>query len=115
MLSFFESEHPQLREAAVTTLSYLNQVQICPPALSLISDRDESVRCAAALTLGHLADTDIVDLLGNALNNDTDWQVRRNAAKSLALHADAKIIPTVLIALKDEHWQVRKAHRLPLL
>ncbi|BAY21460.1 HEAT repeat-containing PBS lyase [Calothrix sp. NIES-2100] len=32
----------------------------------------------------------------------------RNAAKPLALHADPKIILTVLLALKDEYWQVRK-------
>jgi HEAT repeat protein len=108
VLSFFDSKYPQLREAAVTTLSYLNQVKICPPALLLMADSDDSVRRATALTLGHLADDNVVDLLSQHLINDTDWQVRRNAAKSLAIHADAKALPSVAIALKDEHWQVRK-------
>lgn len=68
--------------------------------------------------MGHLADDNVVDLLSKAIINDTDWQVRRNAAKSLAIHANAKALPSVAIALKDEHWQVRKFalqvfHKIP--
>jgi HEAT repeat protein len=92
----------------VTTLRYLNQVQICPPALSLINDSDDNVRRATALTLGHLADQEIVTLLSQLLTSDPDWQVRRNAAKSLAIHANSEAIPALKIALEDEHWQVRK-------
>ncbi|AKG21434.1 HEAT repeat domain-containing protein [Calothrix sp. 336/3] len=118
VLSFLNSPHPQLREAAITTLSYLNQVKICPSALALIGDKNELVRRAAALTLGHLADTEIIDLLSNALIKDTDWQVRRNAAKSLVIHANKKAIPSVIIAITDTHWQVRKfalqfVHKVP--
>jgi HEAT repeat protein len=43
-----------------------------------------------------------------SLTTDSDWQVRRNAAKSLALHATAEAIPALGEALQDEHWQVRK-------
>ncbi len=56
VLSFFNSQHPELREAAVTTLRYLNQVQICPKALSLLNDADNNVRRATAITLGYLKD-----------------------------------------------------------
>jgi len=92
----------------VTTLCYLNQVKTCPPALALLSDPVDAVRRAAALTLGHLADDQVVSLLCQALTTDSDWQVRRNAAKSLALHAATEAIPALGKALQDEHWQVRK-------
>lgn len=108
LLPFFQSETAYLREAAVTTLSYLNQVERCQPALALMSDPDDNVRCAAALTLGHLADEEVVPLLGKALASDLNWQVRRNAAKSLRMHASASDIPALRTALEDEHWQVRK-------
>ncbi|MDZ4873656.1 MAG: hypothetical protein CLLPBCKN_003052 [Chroococcidiopsis cubana SAG 39.79] len=89
---FFKSENPELREAAVTTLSYLNQVQRCPPVLKLMQDSDGSVRRATALTLGHLADEEAIALLTQALTTDPDWQVRRNAAKSIFIHAKPSII-----------------------
>lgn len=108
LLPFFQSESACLREAAVDTLSYLNQVERCPPALALMSDPDDNVRCTAALTLGHLADKEVVPLLCKALSSDSNWQVRRNAAKSLRMHASATDIPALRTALEDEHWQVRK-------
>lgn len=108
ILPFFKSKNAVLREAAVTTLRYLNQVERCQPALTLMTDPDESVRRATALTLGHLADIETVSLLCQALTCDQDWQVRRNAAKSLAIHASSDALPALAVALKDEHWQVRK-------
>ncbi len=109
IVPFLQSENAELREAAVTTLRYLNQLQQCPPALSLLMDVDERVRRAAALTLGYLVDAEVIYLLSHALVNDRDWQVRRNAAKSLALHANSEALPALGTALVDEHWQVRKA------
>ncbi|MBW4574254.1 MAG: HEAT repeat domain-containing protein [Aphanothece sp. CMT-3BRIN-NPC111] len=60
VLPFFESENAQLREAAVTTLRYLNQVERCQEAIALMSDPDENVRRSAVLTLGHLVDAEVV-------------------------------------------------------
>jgi HEAT repeat protein len=108
VIPFFVSPHPDLREASVTTLRYLNQVERCQPALALMSDPDEGVRRAAALTLGHLADIEVVLLLCKALRDDPDWEVRRNAAKSLAVHASSEAIAPLEAALEDAHWQVRK-------
>jgi HEAT repeat protein len=108
VLPFFESDHAALREASVTTLRYLNQVERCQPAIVLMSDADDTVRRATALTLGHLADAEVIPTLCQALTSDPDWQVRRNAAKSLALHANPEAVPALQTALSDEHWQVRK-------
>lgn len=109
ILPFFTSDRPELREAAVTTLRYLNQVVRCQPAIALISDPVDKVRRAAALTLGHLTDPEVIPTLCQALIIDADWQVRRDAAKSLLTHSNPEAIPTLEKAMSDEHWQVRKA------
>ncbi|WP_331000586.1 HEAT repeat domain-containing protein [Nostoc sp. NZL] len=109
MLPFLESKNPELREAAVTTLRYINQLEKCPQALNLIFDEEVSVRRAATLTLEHLQDAEVITILCQALTNDSDWQVRRNAAKSLAIHENRQAISALEIALNDEHWQVRKS------
>ena len=105
---FFDSENPALREAAVVTLRYLNQVVRFEPALALASDDSESVRRATMLTLGHLSDEAVVPTLCDALTTDDDWQVRRNAAQALELQKPQTAIPALVSALEDDHWQVRK-------
>lgn len=108
VMPFFESPNPELREASITTLRYLNQVERCKPALALMSDSDEAVRRATALTLGHLADDEVVTMLAQAVTDDPDWEVRRNAAKSLTTHANPSAIASLEKAAEDQHWQVRK-------
>ncbi|MEM6449953.1 MAG: HEAT repeat domain-containing protein [Cyanobacteria bacterium P01_D01_bin.105] len=108
ILPFFESPNPELREASVVTLRYLNQVVRCEPALALAKDNVADVRRSAMLTLGHLTDEEVVPLLCKALTTDADWQVRRNAAQALELHAAANALAPLTQAMEDEHWQVRK-------
>lgn len=108
ILPFLQSPNSDLREAAIVTLRYLNQVERCEPALVLLTDPEASVRRATALTLGHLQDETVISKLSQALLTDSDWEVRRNAAKALAIHANALAIETLEKALKDEHWQVRR-------
>jgi hypothetical protein len=66
------------------------------------------VRREAALTLGHLADEEVIPILSKALREDPDWQVRRNITKALAIHGDGVAIPVLIEAIADEHWQVRR-------
>ena len=108
ILPFFQSDAPELREAAVTTLRYLNQVDRCPLVFDLLIDPEVTVRREVVLTLGYLADEGVIAHLSQALTTDADWQVRRNVAKSLAIHASPDALPTLTTALQDEHWQVRK-------
>ncbi|MGD1854612.1 MAG: HEAT repeat domain-containing protein [Leptolyngbyaceae cyanobacterium] len=108
ILPFFESENPVLREASVVTLRYLNQVVRCEPALALAKDTNDEVRRSAILTLGYLSDEAVVPMLCDAIATDPDWQVRRNAAQSLDLHATAAATPALTQAMADDHWQVRK-------
>ncbi|MFO0128374.1 MAG: HEAT repeat domain-containing protein [Pseudanabaena sp.] len=73
-----------------------------------MSDPDEAVRRATTLTLGHLADDEVVPMLAQAVTDDPDWEVRRNAAKSLTTHANPNAIAALEKAAEDQHWQVRK-------
>ena len=107
-MPFLESDYPELREAAITTLRYLNQVKTSPTALPLLQDPIDFVRREAALTLGHLADAEVIPSLSKALKEDPDWQVRRNVTKALAIHGDGVAIPVLIEAIADEHWQVRR-------
>jgi len=108
ILPFLQSPKAELREAAITTLRYLNQVERCEPALVLLTDPEPTVRRATALTLGHLQDKSVISKLSQALLTDTDWETRRNAAKALAIHADLSAINALEKALNDQHWQVRR-------
>ena len=76
-----------------------------------MSDPVEAVRRATTLTLGHLLDQEVVALLNEDLASDPDWQVRRNAAQSLALHAPSDAVPVLGAALGDE---IGKSASLPL-
>ena len=108
VLPFFESKSPALREASIVTLSYLNQVVRCEPALALAKDPVEEVRRSAMLTLGYLTDDAVVPLLCEAVTADPDWPVRRNAAQALNVHSTEAALPSLTKAMEDEHWQVRK-------
>lgn len=108
ILPFFDSKNPELREASIVTLRYLNQVVRCEPALALAEDKEDTVRRSAMLTFGHLTDEAVIPILCNALINDPDWEVRRNAAKALELHGSKVALSDLVTALEDEHWQVRK-------
>ena len=116
VLPFFNSESAALREASIVTLRYLNQVVRCEPALALAKDPEDTVRRSAILSLGHLTDEAVVPLLCEALApppsqgiaQDPDWQVRRNAAQALDLHATSDALPALTAAMEDDHWQVRK-------
>ncbi|MEL6321965.1 MAG: HEAT repeat domain-containing protein [Cyanobacteria bacterium J06626_14] len=108
VLPFFESDNSTLREASVVTLRYLNQVVKCEPALALAKDHHDEVRRSAILTLGHLNDEAVVPTLCETIATDPDWQVRRNAAQALDLHAADASIPALTAAMEDDHWQVRK-------
>ncbi|MFL0647960.1 MULTISPECIES: HEAT repeat domain-containing protein [Cylindrospermopsis] len=108
LLPFLESEHAELREAAITTLRYLNQVKTSPNAIGLLKDPIDFVRREAALTLGYLTDSQVIPSLIKALKEDPDWQVRRNVTKALAIHGNDGAIPALIEAIADEHWQVRR-------
>lgn len=114
ILPFFESENAVLREAAVTTLRYLNQVEQCQRAIALMSDPEVTVRCAAALTLGHLSAREAIPALCQAIASDSDWQVRKFALQALQKTLDQRTLPALIKALTDEYSDVRREAAIAL-
>ena len=105
---FFDSSHEILRQEAVTTLRYLNQLTHYPPALKLAIDPSINVRKEALLTLAHLDEPEVLPTLHKSLVDDLSWEVRRNAAQALERKSDASSADCLALAIRDEHWQVRK-------
>lgn len=105
---FLDSEHELLRKESVTTLRYLNQLTHFPPALKLAHDPSVNVRKEAMLTLAHLDQPDVIDILESSLLKDDSWEVRRNAAQALERKSDPSTSTSLSVAIKDNHWQVRK-------
>jgi HEAT repeat protein len=92
----------------VITLRYLNQLTHFSPANLLAKDSDKEVRKETMLTLGNFREECIVGILCDSLQNDESWEVRRNAAIALEIHADHHSSQPLSCAISDVHWQVRK-------
>ena len=105
---YLSSENKNIRKEAVITLRYLNQLTHFTPANTLADDPDQEVRKETMLTLGNFREDCIVPILCNSLENDESWEVRRNAAIALEMHADNSSSKSLSSAISDLHWQVRK-------
>ena len=80
---------------------------------TLLGDRDEKTRIAAAIALGRLADRRGVDALMRALG-DKSKLVRGVAASALGHIGDARAISSLEKALSDSSSEVRKRARTAL-
>jgi HEAT repeat protein len=109
LLAAINSEDPEVRRLAVTSLRGLGANAI-PPFVQALRDDDAGVRQAAAITLGQigLGAIDAVPQLTEALS-DSDWRVRSSAALALSSfgpHA-MESVPALRAALSDAAAHVR--------
>ncbi|MFH1130288.1 MAG: HEAT repeat domain-containing protein [Pseudomonadota bacterium] len=72
-----------------------------------LSDVDSEVRCAAALSLGELADLEALHPLINLLQTDSDTLVRQTAVVALARIGNNEALPVLIRALDDPSADVR--------
>lgn len=86
--------------------------QIIPALLSALNDREDSVRCVAALALGELGAASAIPALALLLADPSGW-VRGAAADALALIGEPAV-PALGEALQDprEGVRVRAAYAL---
>ena len=75
--------------------------------LTLLQDKQESIRDLAIHTLGYFGDSQAIEPLGQALGNEKDRRLKRAAIQALYRIGDEKIIPVLDTALKQEDWWVQ--------
>lgn len=83
--------------AAVAPLTEGSMARLEGPLRQRLYDADPAVRCAAALAVGHLQLTGLVDELASALSDESGW-VRSSAADALALLGEPAV-PALLRVL----------------
>jgi HEAT repeat protein len=78
---------PQIRRLAAIRLDSVTFPPAVPAWIDLLADQDDSLRERAAISLGAIGDPAAVDGLTSVLLNDSNPDVRRQAARSLGLIA----------------------------
>ncbi len=103
-------DYPSVRLAAMEPLVELGFVEAVPPLLHLVFyDESETVRKAAAATLGRLAPSDAAGRLGQVAEHE-DPELRILAVEGLGeMGVLAAIDPLFKSALTDDDFRVRQA------
>jgi putative heme-binding domain-containing protein len=94
------SSEPQVRVAALETITVLKVMQAADPVRRLLTDRDVGVRRAAAATAGQLGDEAASTALLE-LAKDADSAVRRASLESLRRLKEPRAVPLAVAALAD--------------
>lgn len=94
-----------IREEAATLLGRLKDSRAVPSLVSILKDRDRSVREAAIAALTAIGESSI-EAVGSCLA-DPDLSVQEAASAVLAAIADDRVLDPLLRALKSHDWIVR--------
>lgn len=94
-----------IREDAARLLGQLKDPRAVAPLVSLLRDQDRSVREVAVDALRAIG-LPAVEALGACLT-ESDLAVQEAASAILVTIADARVLPTLLLALRSNNWIVR--------
>lgn len=75
---------------------------VLKPLITLLGDRDRHMRELAIFALGYLGDPRAVEPLGNVLEREADYLLKRAAAQSLYKIRDQRVVPVLIAALERE-------------
>jgi succinate dehydrogenase/fumarate reductase flavoprotein subunit/HEAT repeat protein len=98
----------EVRVAVAHGLGRLATADGAPALLTLAADPDLLVRAAALEAAAGLGDERLTEACVRG-TTDPAWQVRTGAARGLASGDPDTAVPALLVALADEHLDVRKA------
>jgi glycerate kinase len=96
------------RQRTLHTLTEIGAEAVAPLIALLHESDDPALRRGAAYALMHLSDPLITPALIDALEKDSDSEVRIYAARSLAAQTDSRAIEPLIVALQDEDPAVRE-------
>lgn len=106
LLPFLEDDNHETRRLATEALGQLAEPAVLPTLRKVLSkDSDESVRAAAARSLGELQDAKALSALEEALHDER--AVKCQAVIALGKLKQKKAVPALLAQLKDRAPEVR--------
>ncbi len=107
--TYLESPNPQKRMKAITELRHYEPPLVVPLLKRRMYDREFIIRSFVAMGLGFKRTDEGFDLLLNIIKHDKDYNVRAEAANSLAKYGEQSIWHLVKLFQNDSHWLVRQS------
>ena len=107
--TYLESPNPQNRMKAITELRHYEPSLVVPLLKRRMDDREFIIRSFVAMGLGFKRTDEGFELLLNLIEHDRDYNVRAEAANSLAKYGEQSIPHLVKLFQKDSHWLVRQS------
>jgi HEAT repeat protein len=110
LLKWAGHREPFVREAVLRGLRELRSADAFAVAMHALSDEVPSLRSEAIAVLGWLKDPRALKSLAALATSDPEANVRRAATSTLGFAADEdeSVAAALLIALRDDTWQVRE-------
>ena len=107
--TYLDSPNPQNRLKAITELRHYEPVLVVPLLKRRMYDQEFVIRSFVAMGLGAQQTDEAFELLVNLIEHDKDYNVRAEAANSLAKYGERAIPHLVQLFQQDSHWLVRQS------
>ena len=106
IFAFASHKEAVFRQAVAISYRYLDMSDVTP-LLSLVADSDERVAMEALKTISYLGDQRAQGILKKYLSETKSASLRAAVIEALSATGKEDIVPVLLAATKDVHWQVR--------
>ncbi len=107
--TFLDSPDPQNRIKAIVELRNYPANVVVPLLKKRIYDKEFVIRSYVAMGLGYKMTDEGFDILLNLIDNDTDPNVKAEAANSLSKYGEKAIPYLVELFRKESHWLLRQS------
>ena len=107
--TYLDSPDPQNRMKAITELRHYEPSLVVPLLKRRMYDREFVIRSFVAIGFGYKQTDEAFELLLDLIENDKDYNVRAEAANSLAKYGEQAIPHLVKLFQQDSHWLVRQS------
>ncbi|HAC63765.1 MAG TPA: phycocyanobilin lyase [Cyanothece sp. UBA12306] len=107
--TYLDSPNPQNRMKAITELRHYEPVLVVPLLKRRMYDQEFLIRSFVAMGLGAQQTDEAFELLVDLIEYDKDYNVRAEAANSLAKYGERAIPHLVQLFQQDSHWLVRQS------
>ena len=105
--TYLDSPNPQNRMKAITELRNYEPNLVVPLLKRRMYDREFVIRSFVAMGLGNKRTDEGFELLLNLIEHERDYNVRAEAANSLAKYGEGAIPHLVKLFRQDSNWLIR--------